>query len=56
MKPLAVFYHIWSPPRTDIWKILVDEQLKLVQRCGLHEHADIATQGDSGFRKPCQMA
>ena len=42
MKPLAVFYHIWSPPRTDIWKILVDEQLKLIERCGLHERADVA--------------
>jgi len=42
MRPLAVFYHIWSPPHTDIWKMLVDEQLKLLQRCGLHEHADIA--------------
>jgi hypothetical protein len=42
MKPLVMFYHIWSPPRTDIWKILVDEQLKLVQRCGLHEQAEIA--------------
>ncbi len=42
MKRLAVFYHIWSPANTDVWKLLVDEQLKLIQHCGLHEQADIA--------------
>ena len=27
-KNLAVFYHIWSPDGTDLWKFIVDEQIK----------------------------
>jgi len=38
---LSVFYHIWSPADTDLWKFLVDEQIKRLYRSMLHLHADI---------------
>ena len=41
MKPMSVFYHIWSPAGTDLWQFIVDEQLKRLYRHGIHAHADI---------------
>lgn len=38
---IAVFYHVWAPAGTNIWNLLVDEQLKRVQRAGLVDIADI---------------
>ena len=32
-----VYYHIWSPADTDLWKIIVDEQIKRLYRSGLPE-------------------
>jgi hypothetical protein len=40
-RPYALFYHIWCPAGTDIWRLLVDEQLKRIRRSGLPFHADI---------------
>jgi hypothetical protein len=37
----SVYYHIWSPGNTDIWKIIVDEQLKRIYKSGLPEYANI---------------
>lgn len=41
MKPLSIFYHIWSPDQTDLWQFIVDEQLKRLYRHHLHLSADI---------------
>ena len=40
-KLLAVFYHIWCPAGTDMWRLLVDEQVKRLQRSGLPCNADV---------------
>ena len=40
-RELAVFYHIWSPPNTYVWRFLVDEQIKRIFRSGLPNVADI---------------
>ena len=40
-KNLSVYYHIWSPGGTDLWKLMVDEQLKRIYRNGLTESASI---------------
>ena len=37
----TVYYHIWSPPDTDLWKIMVDEQIKRLYRSGLPEIATV---------------
>jgi hypothetical protein len=42
MSALAVFYHIWSPAETDVWRLLVDEQLKKIESVGLHRQAKVA--------------
>jgi len=36
-----VYYHIWSPADTDLWKIMVDEQIKRLYRSGLTEVATV---------------
>ena len=41
MKPMSVFYHIWSPAQTQLWQFIVDEQLKRLYRHGIHVHADM---------------
>ena len=40
-KRYAVFYHVWSPGGTDIWRLLVDEQLKRLVKSGLPYNADV---------------
>jgi hypothetical protein len=40
-KPIGLFYHIWCPAGTDIWRILVDEQIKRIDRSGLRSRAGI---------------
>jgi len=37
----TVYYHIWSPADTDLWKIMVDEQIKRLYRSGLPEVATV---------------
>lgn len=51
-KNLSVYYHIWSPGKTDLWKLMVDEQLKRIYRSGLAEHATIycAINGEQAHR------
>jgi len=29
---LSIYYHIWSPPNSDLWRFLIDEQLKRIYR------------------------
>ena len=36
-----VYYHIWAPTNTDMWKIMVDEQIKRLYRSGLPEIANV---------------
>ena len=40
-KRYAIFYHIWSPAGTDIWRLLVDEQIKRIVKSGLPYNADV---------------
>lgn len=40
-KRYAVFYHIWAPAGTDIWRLLVDEQCKRLEKTGLRYNADV---------------
>ena len=37
----TVYYHIWSPADTDLWKIMVDEQIKRLYRSKLPEIATV---------------
>ena len=37
----TVYYHIWSPADTDLWKIMVDDQIKRLYRSGLPEVATV---------------
>lgn len=41
MKKLALYYHIWSPPTSDVWKLFLDEQIKRIYRSGITKYADI---------------
>jgi hypothetical protein len=41
MKKLALYYHIWSPPSSDIWKLFLDEQIKRIYKSGITKYADI---------------
>ena len=36
-----VYYHIWTPADTDLWKIMVDDQIKRLYVSGLPEVATI---------------
>ena len=36
-----VYYHIWAPADTDMWKLMVDEQIKRLYRSGLPEVATV---------------
>ena len=36
-----VYYHIWAPANTDMWKLMVDEQIKRLYRSGLPEIANV---------------
>ena len=36
-----IYYHIWSPADTDLWKIMVDEQIKRLYRSGLTKVATV---------------
>ncbi len=51
-KNLSIYYHIWSPPNTDLWKLMVDEQLKRVYRSGILDQARFycAINGKQGQR------
>jgi len=40
-RKLSVYYHIWSPDGTDLWRFLVDEQLKRICRSQLPENATV---------------
>jgi hypothetical protein len=40
-KRYALFYHIWSPGGSDIWRLLVDEQIKRIVKSGIHHNADV---------------
>ena len=40
-KPIAVFYHIWSPQDSQLWRLMVDEQLRRIEASGLPWHADV---------------
>ena len=37
----ALYYHIWSPQNSDIWKLFLDEQIKKIYRSGIIKYADI---------------
>jgi hypothetical protein len=41
MKKLALYYHVWSPPVSDVWKLLVDEQIKRIYKSGMVKYADV---------------
>ncbi len=41
LKRYAIFYHVWSPAGSDIWRLLVDEQLKRIFKSGLSFNADV---------------
>lgn len=41
MNNFSIFYHIWSPANTDLWKFIVDEQLKRLYLNNLNEFIDI---------------
>ena len=51
-KNLSIYYHIWSPPNTDLWKLMVDEQLKRIYRSGILDKARFycAINGKQGPR------
>jgi hypothetical protein len=36
---IGVYYHVWSPIGTDVWRLLVDEQLKRLYMSGLPSQA-----------------
>ena len=36
-----VYYHILAPANTDMWKIMVDEQIKRLYRSGLTKIATV---------------
>ena len=38
---IAVYYHIWTPPDSDLWKIMVDDQIKRLYVSGLPEVATV---------------
>jgi hypothetical protein len=44
-RELALFYHIWTPPESltgsGFWRLLIDEQIKRIQRSNIHNAADI---------------
>ena len=40
-KRLAIYYHVWSPPSSPVWRFLVDEQLKHIARSGVMTFADV---------------
>jgi hypothetical protein len=40
-KNFSVYYHIWSPPGTDLWKLMVDEQLKRLMKSGILKYANV---------------
>ena len=37
----TVYYHIWTPGDSDLWKIMVDDQIKRLYVSGLPEVATI---------------
>ena len=37
----AVYYHVWTPPDSDLWKIMVDDQIKRLYVSGLPEIATV---------------
>lgn len=41
MKKYSLYYHIWSPPNSDVWKLFVDEQIKRIYKSGIVNYADI---------------
>lgn len=41
MKKFALYYHIWSPPDSDIWKLFIDEQIKRIYKSGITKYADV---------------
>lgn len=41
IKDLAVYYHIWSPADTDIWKLMVDEQIKKLHESKIINRANL---------------
>ncbi len=40
-KRFALYYHIWSPPNSTLWRLLVDEQIKRMMRSGVVYNADV---------------
>lgn len=40
-KKLSLYYHIWSPDGTDMWKLMVDEQLKRIYRNGILDEVKV---------------
>jgi len=41
LNDIAIFYHIWSPDNTDLWKLIVDEQLKRLLKSELPQHGKV---------------
>lgn len=41
MKKYALFYHLWSPPATKVWALLIDEQIKRIISSKVKYNADI---------------
>jgi hypothetical protein len=40
-KPIAIFYHLWAPPTGDLWRLILDEQVKRMKRASLPNNADL---------------
>jgi len=38
---INVYYHIWAPADTDLWRLVVDEQLKRLYKSGLVQKATV---------------
>ena len=37
----TVYYHVWAPADTDLWKIMVDDQIKRLYAAGLPQVATV---------------
>jgi len=38
---INVYYHIWAPADTDLWRLVVDDQLKRLYKSGLVQKATV---------------
>ena len=40
-KRYALYYHVWSPGSSDIWRLLIDEQIKRMTKSALQFNVDV---------------